>query len=219
MCECVSLNLEHIEVVACSAKDQGWGWGCKFLRFSLRQHDQFLRHLRRAVASPPLPSGNIWKICHNHVRLLAMMICIYSSRRNEKTTQRRKSGAEKIRKKFWILKIYSRWISNLKPCSIPDSGIKVCSARHETYFPWSSSIGVYVRVDLVKFPSTDVCAGEMRRKNINIKIFPVLCVRLPFAKYGINAHPFTSRSQLTRSFPPVILAAKNFWRRWQRSYW
>lgn len=72
--------------------------------------------------------------------------------RTEKTEQQSR------RKK--ILKIYSRWISNLKPCSIPDSGIKVCSARHDKNFPWSSSVGWYVKIDLVKFPSDDVCADD-----------------------------------------------------------
>lgn len=67
-----------------------------------------------------------------------------------------------------ILKIYSRWISNLKPLSLPDSGIKVCSALHDKNLPWSSNVGLYVRVDLVKFPSTDVC--EKWRKKYYMRI-------------------------------------------------
>lgn len=83
--------------------------------------------------------------------------------------ERRDDGKEQAEKrddegKRKILKIYSRWISNLKPCSIPDSGIKVCSARHDKNFPWSSSVGWYVKIDLVKFPSCDVCAWRKWRQ-------------------------------------------------------
>lgn len=50
------------------------------------------------------------------------------------------------------------------PCSIPDSGMRLCSARHDKYFPWSSNVGMYVKVDLVKFPSDDVCIIFGREK-------------------------------------------------------
>jgi hypothetical protein len=45
----------------------------------------------------------------------------------------------------------------LKPSSLPLSGMRVCSARHDKNFPWSSNFGWYVNIDLVTFPSGDVC--------------------------------------------------------------
>lgn len=119
--------------------------------------------------------------------------------RDEGEEQEIKENDEKAKQEK-ILKIYSRWISNLKPCSIPDSGIKVCSARHDKNFPWSSSVGWYVKIDLVKFPSCDVCAWRrwIRRRSREDE------VKLSYHSLMMlsHAHPFTSRPQLCRSFPP-----------------
>lgn len=47
-------------------------------------------------------------------------------------------------------------MSNFQPSSVPESGIDVCSARHDKYFPRSSMVGVKLNTDCVTLPSVEI---------------------------------------------------------------
>ena len=134
--------------------------------------------------------------CFRLGRGLHSILLVYDKNRKAKRK------GKKERKK--TLKIYSRWISNLKPCSIPDSGIRVCSARHDRNLPWSSNVGWNVKIDLVKFPSDEVCVHKKKSdRNYHIVSFMtsllthslvVLSWELPFHQEinGAGREPVTS---------------------------
>lgn len=48
-------------------------------------------------------------------------------------------------------------MSSFQPSSTPESGIDVCSARHDKYFPRSSMVGVKLNTDCVTLPSVEIC--------------------------------------------------------------